>query len=442
MYCPIILGSDKTTVSVATGKLNITHFTSIFQGLKPNMTTPVVRQCPDGHFRRIIFGFGPFIADYPEQVMLAGMFKAGVRTFTNDFPRANIYGLLSPDILHQLIKGTFKDHLVDWVEKYLRLEHGKVRAEEIMDDIDERLAAVPLFPELRRFPHGRRFKQWTGDDSKALMKVYLPALVGYVPSEMLKCFSGFLDFCYIARRPSFTEKTLNMLENALERFHTYREIFRTSGVRPTGFSLPRQHSLPHYRFQIEEYGAPGGLCSSITESHHITTVKKPWRRSSRYEALGQMLITNQRLDKLSALRADFVKRVSSYPHQLEDLTVHIRQPMFPVLVRRFLYDQLYPESQIAPEEIHPSIARCSGKFSVVHSAVATYFAPRGAGFSRDECRPYLAFFFFTHLDKIYPCALVEWFEKVGQRPDDDTGLWIVRPDVRGIHQNLSFCYPH
>jgi len=34
-----------------------------------------------------------------------------------------------------------------------------------------RIAAAPLFPKLRRFPHGRRFKQWTGDDSKALMKV-------------------------------------------------------------------------------------------------------------------------------------------------------------------------------------------------------------------------------------------------------------------------------
>lgn len=34
-----------------------------------------------------------------------------------------------------------------------------------------RIAAVPAFAGLRRFPHGRRFKQWTGDDSKALMKV-------------------------------------------------------------------------------------------------------------------------------------------------------------------------------------------------------------------------------------------------------------------------------
>ena len=33
------------------------------------------------------------------------------------------------------------------------------------------IAAVPSFPGLRRFPQGRGFKQWTGDDSKALMKV-------------------------------------------------------------------------------------------------------------------------------------------------------------------------------------------------------------------------------------------------------------------------------
>ncbi len=33
------------------------------------------------------------------------------------------------------------------------------------------MAAVAPFSGLRRFPQGRGFKQWTGDDSKALMKV-------------------------------------------------------------------------------------------------------------------------------------------------------------------------------------------------------------------------------------------------------------------------------
>jgi hypothetical protein len=34
-----------------------------------------------------------------------------------------------------------------------------------------RIAVAPPFTGLRRFPQGRGFKQWTGDDSKALMKV-------------------------------------------------------------------------------------------------------------------------------------------------------------------------------------------------------------------------------------------------------------------------------
>ena len=35
------------------------------QSLQPGEVTPEIFQCPDGHFRRIIWGIGPYIADYP-----------------------------------------------------------------------------------------------------------------------------------------------------------------------------------------------------------------------------------------------------------------------------------------------------------------------------------------------------------------------------------------
>lgn len=35
------------------------------------MTLPEVVLCPDGHYRFIIWELGPYIADYPEQVLLA-----------------------------------------------------------------------------------------------------------------------------------------------------------------------------------------------------------------------------------------------------------------------------------------------------------------------------------------------------------------------------------
>ncbi|KAF7374058.1 C2H2-type domain-containing protein [Mycena sanguinolenta] len=125
MYTPLFFGSDKTTVSVATGnveyhpgylsignihnrmrrahrngvvplvflaipkserkhdkdsefrkfKRQLYHasLAAVLSILKPGMTTPVVRRCPDGHFRKAIYDLGPVIADYPEQVMLAGI---------------------------------------------------------------------------------------------------------------------------------------------------------------------------------------------------------------------------------------------------------------------------------------------------------------------------------------------------------------------------------
>jgi Plavaka transposase len=35
------------------------------------MLVPRVTRCGDGHFRRVIYGLGPYIADYPEQALLA-----------------------------------------------------------------------------------------------------------------------------------------------------------------------------------------------------------------------------------------------------------------------------------------------------------------------------------------------------------------------------------
>ena len=116
-----------------------------------------------------------------------------------------------------------------------------------------------------------------------------------------------LEFCYIARKNIITEIDLSALEDAISRFYANREVIVTSGVRED-FLLPRQHSLTHYPHLIRLFGAPNGISSSITESQHICAVKEPWRRSNRHEALGQMLVTNQRLDQLTAARSDFAKQ--------------------------------------------------------------------------------------------------------------------------------------
>ncbi|KAH8071048.1 hypothetical protein BXZ70DRAFT_1058347 [Cristinia sonorae] len=505
MFAPIILGSDKTTVSVATGQNeyyplyislgNITNnmrrahrdavallgflaipksdrkdlkdtdfrkfrrqlfhssISTILQPLRAGMSKPEVARCPDGHFRRVIYGLGPYIADYPEQVLAAcvvqgwcplcpqqrtlldqpvngsrrsrehtgvllGVFDSKVLwreygvvsdvvPFTNDFPRADIHELLSGDLLHQVIKGAFKDHLVTWVGQYLHIEHGEARAKEILDEIDRRIAAAPEFPGLRRFHQGRDFKQWTGDDSKALMKVYIPAIKGLVPDEMVKAFSSFMEVCYLARRSVLTDTSLKQIENAIAAFHRHRKVFINVGVRPDGFSsLARQHSLDHYPEHIRAFGALNGLCSSITESKHIKAVKEPWRRSNRFEALGQMLLTNQRLDKLAAIKADFDARgmlvgsllysdegeeedgpvslssvamarraAKGYPKRLRQLANAINRPELPCMVSRFLYAQDHPDTPLDNDAALPSEYLVDPRVFVHTSATSTYYAP-------------------------------------------------------------------
>ncbi|KAG1763066.1 hypothetical protein EDD22DRAFT_979549 [Suillus occidentalis] len=539
MFVPIILGSDKTTVSVGTGNneyyplyalignvhnnvrrahrdaLVIIAFhcslSAILSTLKPAMTEYEVLHCADSHFRRIIFGLGPYIADYEEQLVLSctvknwcpkclahwGDLDGGGNLphtqehtdllvsehidsdtlwhefgipFTNDFPRANIHKLISFDLLHQLVKGAFKDHLVDWV----------------LNDIDRRIAAVASFTGLRRFPSGHGFKQWTGNDSKALMKVFLLAIEGHVPQDMVRAFCALLEFCYIARHDVITKASLVQLNDVLTWFHHYRKIFETTGTVPH-FSLPHQHSMTHYADMIRLFGAPNGLCSSITESKHIKAVKEPWQWSNKHNALGQMLLTNQQLDKLAASRLDFAARgmlvgsvlsravatltvgpedepnapviapevegevdngeavdgptvlafvqLARTPQRKRARTVmeladEVNVPHLRRLIHYFLFSQLHPNDPRSPKDV-PTASSCplwrnvaARNDCVFVNANPDLEGMRGLEVARVKC-----FFSFKFNWVTYPCALVQWFDKVGDCVDKDTGMWIVCPTV-------------
>ncbi|EIW82007.1 hypothetical protein CONPUDRAFT_152895 [Coniophora puteana RWD-64-598 SS2] len=217
MFVPIVAGSDKTTVSVATGhqEFHPVWLSGIVSGWCPKCDAkPDAPDDPDAR-RRTCDKTDHYCARLDTNALWT---KYGIRQdyrpFMHHFPRADIHELLSPDLLHQVIKGTFKDHIVAWVNAYLKIVHGETQGSAIIDEID-----LPSFPGLHRFPDGRDFEQWTGDDSKALMKVYLPAIAGFVPVKMVQCLSAFLDFCYIARQNSLSADDLDHLDTALSRFH-------------------------------------------------------------------------------------------------------------------------------------------------------------------------------------------------------------------------------
>jgi hypothetical protein len=80
-------------------------------------------------------------------------------------------------------------------------------------------------------------------------QVYLPAIAGLVPPQMVRAVSSILEFCYLVRRNVITEDDIFTINHTVAKFHIERSIF--DDVRPDGYSLPRQHSLVHYAFLIK-----------------------------------------------------------------------------------------------------------------------------------------------------------------------------------------------
>jgi hypothetical protein len=155
--------------------------------------------------------------------------------------------------------------------------------------------------------------------------------------------------------------------------------------------------------------------------------------------------------------------VISYPREFQELAAWINEPDLPILTQEFLADQLHLGGEVTP--------LITSKVNVFHSATATFFAPSdpsGIRGMRSECirstpswqgkgprrdcvfvteddeKPgvqglniaRVRLFFSLRYDSTeFPCALVEWFTRVGL--DQVTGMWIVRPDFIRNRRNKS-----
>ena len=49
--------------------------TRILSSLQEGMLQPETVQCANGFYRKAIYGIGPYIADYPEQVLISGIIQ-------------------------------------------------------------------------------------------------------------------------------------------------------------------------------------------------------------------------------------------------------------------------------------------------------------------------------------------------------------------------------
>jgi hypothetical protein len=314
--------------------------------------------CADGYMRRIHPILAAYIADFPEQCLVAcarqnrcpvcvapansrgGLdqyvkrskrwtldavddyaegYKAmadrrGVRPvwpFWANLQFVDIATCVTPDLLHQLNKGVFKDHLVKWCTKILGA-----------DEVDRRLKGMTRFHDLRHFTNGISvISQWTGNEAKQLAKTFLPVVAGCEEGEAVSAARSVIDFMYRAHMPEMSEYDLEALENDLAEFHESKTVFEETGVLDTNNmfdGIPKIHMLGHYAESIRKLGTTDGYNSETPERLHIDYVKDGWRMSNHISPLDQMAYYLQRKEAWAILRA-YHRDLGQLPASIRDI---------------------------------------------------------------------------------------------------------------------------
>jgi hypothetical protein len=218
--------------------------------------------------------------------------KPVVHPFWRDLPYAHIFRSITPDVLHQIYQGTVK-HTISWITE-------AVGAEEV----DARCRRLPPNHNLRSFTKGiSTLTRVTGQEHNQMCRILLalimdvPLAEGLSNARLIRAVRALMDFTFVAQYPVHTGDTLELLADALSRFHENKSIFIDLGIRDH-FNIPKFHFSSHYVDLIKLYGTTDNFNTEYTERLHIDLAKDAYAATNHKDEFSQMTTWLERREKI------------------------------------------------------------------------------------------------------------------------------------------------
>jgi hypothetical protein len=115
--------------------------------------------------------------------------------------------------------------------------------------------------------------------------------------RFIRSAHALLDFLYLAKYPIHTNLTLQLLMDALSRFHANRDIFINLGIR-SQFNLPKLHYMSHYVELIKYFGTTDNFDTQYTERLHIEIPKHSYAATNHKDKYEQMTSWSDRKERV------------------------------------------------------------------------------------------------------------------------------------------------
>jgi hypothetical protein len=362
----------------------------VLQPLLNSETSIFYARCADGNFRHCYSTLAAWMADYPEHRDLHNI-KNGVcywcecpKQEMGNLPRQherhnlrdhNMYRMLSdsntplsiaelkrhdvnpgfnilwyldcvtsdlpkPDLLHTMQIGMLK-HLLTWLHEFLK-QHKR------LDKFNDIWLSVPAYLDMTKPRCAyEEVSHWNGGEIKTMTRflvgVVRNALRDPSPSQRsvfdraVECSRSLIEFYFYCQYDSHDDETLDLMDNALRRFHDSKDVFqqfragkrlaaeakerrtelcaerdaelnseenkkKTAAFRQrihdawkgiidaemaeyiedgSDFNFPKIHLMQHFREQIQRYGSLKQWSTEIGESSHRKQIKDGFNASNK-----------------------------------------------------------------------------------------------------------------------------------------------------------------